>query len=562
MTTTSAPSAPASLRTGTSVWPGRPLAGTGLLLRLALRRDRVTLPVTVVVLVAMFAVTLASVSTAYDTQADRDSAAATLGTNAAFRVLLGPLDNTQSVASVAQWRIGLFTVVVVGVLTAMAVVRHTRKEEEGERLELVRAAPVGALAPLAAGTVVATILSVGTALGMAGSLAVVAEAPGDGAGAVAVGVQYLAIGLAGAGLGALGAQVATVSRTATTIAVLVLVAGYALRGIGDVQDGLGWLRWLSPVGWAEEMDPFGSNSYAPALLSLALAVACLGVAARLAVGRDVGAGIVQPRPGPADAPRLDSSLALTRRLQGPSLASWAYAVGAYCFLLGLILSSADDLVGGNADAARLIEQLGGTGRLQDVMTTLVLGWVGIVAAAWTVTSATQLRSEESSGRAEVQLTTGVSRARYVGVATAASVAGVVLILLAAGVLMGLGHAITGGSWGAALGDAVGGAAVQIPAALVVGGVVLACYAWRPRLVALGWGVITVVLLLELVGDALNLPQWVLDLSPFTHTPRVPLDDAQALPLVVLTLVAAAFYALGYARFAGAAGVRRRDLPAV
>ena len=562
MTTTTAPTATAARPDRGAVWPGRPLAGTGLLLRLALRRERVTLPVTVVVLVATFAVTISSVSTAYGTQGDRDAAAATLGTNAAFRVLLGPLRNTQSIASVSQWRIGLFMLVVVGVLTAMTVVRHTRKEEEAERLELVRAAPVGALAPLAAGTIVAVILSLAVALGMAGSLAAVAEAPGDGAGAVVVGVQYLAIGLAGAGLGAVGAQVATVSRTATTIPVLVLVAGYALRGIGDVQDGLGWLRWLSPVGWAEEMDPFGANSYGPALLSVALAVVGVGVAARLAVGRDVGAGLVQPRPGPADGPHLDSPLALTRRLQGTALASWAYAVGAYCFLLGLILSSADDLVGGNADAASLIEQLGGTGRLQDVMTALILGWVGIVAAAWTVTYAAQLRGEEVSGRAEVQLTTGVTRARYVGVATLVSVAGVVLILAAAGVLMGLGHALTGGSWGSAFGDAVGGAAVQVPAALVVGGLVLACYAWWPRLVGIGWGVITVVLLLELLGDALDLPQWVLDVSPFTHTPRVPLDDATALPLVVLTLVAAAFYAVAYARFAGVAGLRGRDVPSV
>ncbi|MGC5165920.1 ABC transporter permease [Luteimicrobium sp. DT211] len=559
MTTTTP--APAARAERAAVWPGRPLAGTGLLLRLALRRERVTLPVTVVVLVGTFAITIASVSTAYGTQADRDSAAATLGSNTAFRVLLGPLEHTQSVASVAQWRIGLFMLVVVGVLAAMTVVRHTRREEEAERLELVRAAPVGALAPLATGTIVAAILSLVTAAGMAGSLAAVAEAPGDGAGALAVGVQYLAIGLAGAGLGAVGAQVATVSRTATTIAVLVLVAGYALRGIGDVQDGLGWLRWLSPVGWAEEMDPFGSSSYGPALLCLALFVLGGAAAARLAVGRDVGAGIVQPRPGPADAPGLDSSLALTRRLQGASLASWAYAVGAYCFLLGLILSSADDLVGGNADAAKLIEQLGGTGRLEDVMTALILGWVGIAAAAWTVTYAAQLRAEESSGRAEVQLSTGVTRARYLGVAACVSVVGVVLILAAAGVLMGLGHAITGGTWGSAFADAVGGAAVQVPAALVVGGLVLACYAWWPRLVAAGWGVITVILLLEVVGDALNLPQWVLDLSPFTHTPRVPLDDATALPLVVLTLVAAAFYALAYARFAGAVGVRRRDVPA-
>jgi ABC-2 type transport system permease protein len=556
MTTTAgaAPLAGTDTRTRRPTWPGDPFAGTGRLLRLALRRDRVTVPVSVLVLVATFGITVNTVDQAYGTQVDRDMAKATLGTNAAFRVLLGPLEHTQSVASMSSWRIGLFLIVVVAALAVMAVVRHTRKEEEAERLELVRAAPVGALASLVAGTIVAALLSLLTAVGVAAVLMVAAQAPGDVSGATAAGVQVLVLGLVGAGIGAVCAQIATASRTANSIGVVVFVAGYALRGIADARSGMGWFRWTNPVGWAQAIDPFGADNYWPALLCLGLTVVSLLVAARLAVGRDVGAGLVQPRPGPADGPHLGSPLALARRLQSGAIISWAGSIGAYCLLLGLILESADDIVGGNADALKVIEQLGGAGRIQDVMTALILGWIGIAAAAYTVTYLMQVRTEEAAGRVEIQLASGVSRNRYLAVVTTVSIVGVVTILVAAGVLMALGHGLTGGAWGPAIADAVGGAVVQIPAALVVGGLVVALYAWWPRLVTLGWAVITVTLLLAILGDALDLPQWVLDLSPFTHTPRVPLEQATALPLIVLALVAAALYAAAFV------GFRRRDVP--
>jgi ABC-2 type transport system permease protein len=336
---------------------------------------------------------------------------------------------------------------------------------------------VGALAPLASGVVVGGLLALVTGAGMAGTLAAVSEAPGDGAGAVAFGVQFLAVGLASVGIAAVAAQVAATSRTANTIGVLVVVAGYALRGIADVRDDLGWLRWLSPVGWAQAIDPFGANDYAPALLCLALAVVGTGAAARLSVGRDLGAGLVQPRPGPASAPRLRSPLALAGRLQGTAVVSWALSAGAYALLVGLILESADDIVGDNADAERLIENLGGSGRLQDVMAALILSWIGVAAAAFGVWLATQLKSEESSGRTEVALATRVSRAAQLGAGAVVSIAGVLVILACSGVLMAIGHGATGGGWGRSFADALSGAGVQAPAALVVAGLALAVYGW-------------------------------------------------------------------------------------
>ena len=62
------------------------------------------------------------------------------------------------------------------------------------------------------------------------------------------------------------------------------------------------------------------------------------------------------------------------------------------------------------------------------------------------------------------------------------------------------------------------------------------------------------MLLSDLGPLLDLDQWVLDLSPFVHVPRLPGGDLDILPLITLTGVAALLIG------AGLAGFRRRDIP--
>ncbi len=56
-----------------------------------------------------------------------------------------------------------------------------------------------------------------------------------------------------------------------------------------------------------------------------------------------------------------------------------------------------------------------------------------------------------------------------------------------------------------------------------------------------------------LGPVLSLPQWVLDLSPYSRTPQLPVDDLAWAPLLALTGIGAALV------LAGLAGFRRRDL---
>lgn len=62
-------------------------------------------------------------------------------------------------------------------------------------------------------------------------------------------------------------------------------------------------------------------------------------------------------------------------------------------------------------------------------------------------------------------------------------------------------------------------------------------------------------LLTLLGPTLELTHWAMDISPFSHVPKLPGTQFSSVPLIALTLVAVLLGA------AGVAGLRRRDVAA-
>jgi ABC-2 type transport system permease protein len=62
-----------------------------------------------------------------------------------------------------------------------------------------------------------------------------------------------------------------------------------------------------------------------------------------------------------------------------------------------------------------------------------------------------------------------------------------------------------------------------------------------------------VVVINLFGQVLQLSHWILDLSPFTHAPRLPGGTVSATPLLWLCALALAL------SVAGLAGLRHRDI---
>ena len=130
------------------------LTGLWPMTRLALRRDRIWLSTWIVLICVQVVATAGAYESLYPTQQSRLGLGATLGKNTSLRALYGrPFDLT-SAGGFTAWRIGGFAAAVIGLMSLLAVIRHTRAEEEAGRLELLRSGVVGRHAPLAAALLV------------------------------------------------------------------------------------------------------------------------------------------------------------------------------------------------------------------------------------------------------------------------------------------------------------------------------------------------------------------------------------------------------------------------
>lgn len=283
------------------------MTGTWSLIRLILRRDRVILPLWVLLIALLPIVQTSGIAGLYPDEAGLRQFAASMKATPAFTALYGPLNDWHA-AAMGIWRAG-FVPVVLGLVTVLTVIRHTRVEEETGRRELLGSTVLGRHAPLTAA------LAVTSAGALLTGLILMASFSGHPArGALAAGLGYAAVGIAFAAVGAVAAQLTESAGGARAIGVTVVGVTYVLRMAGDSTDAT-WLAWLSPIGWAQRMRPFAGEEWWPLALFAGLVALLWAAAYTLAARRDVAAGLLPPRLGPAEASAgFASPLALAWRL--------------------------------------------------------------------------------------------------------------------------------------------------------------------------------------------------------------------------------------------------------
>jgi ABC-2 type transport system permease protein len=346
------------------------------------------------------------------------------------------------------------------------------------------------------------------------------------------------------------AQVSDNARVAYGLTGVVLGAAFVLRAAGDIGDGT--LSWLSPIGWAQKTRPFAGDRWWPLLVMVAATVSLLTGAVALANRRDVGSGLIPPRPGPSRAaPRLGRPVGLALRLQRGSVIGWSVGLFLIGVVYGAIANDVDEFVKDN-ETVRDVMAPGGGASITDSYLSRTLLIAALLGAGYAISSAFRMRSEETALRAEPVLATPVSRPRWVASQLAVTLAGSVVVLAAAGLGTGLAYGLAAGDLGQ-VPRLVGAALAYTPAVWVLVGLATALFGLAPRSVFAPWALLAVCFVVGLLDELLDLPTWIKDISPFEHTPSLPAADLAVAPLAVLAALAAAL------AYAGFVGFRHRDV---
>ncbi|WP_141119899.1 ABC transporter permease [Mycobacterium malmoense] len=526
---------------------GPNFSGTIGMLRLYLRRDRISLPLWVLLLsVPLATVYVGSIEKVYPTQAARAGFAASIMASPAQRALYGQVYN-DSLGAVGIWKAGMFHL-LIAVAVILTVIRHTRADEEAGRTELVDSTAVGRYASLSAALLLSFGASIATGVIGAAGLLTTDVPPG---GSLAFGAALACSGLVFTAVAAVTAQLSPSARVARGAAFAVLAAAFTLRAVGDA--GSGALSWLSPLGWSLQVRPYAGDHWPVLALHLATTVALTAVAYRLLAGRDVGAGLLAERPGPGSAaPALGNAFGLAWRLDRGALLLWTVGLCLYGVLMGSVVHGIGDELGGSTAARDIVVRMGGTSALEEAFIAVAFTMMGMVAAAFAVSLTLRLHQEETGQRAETTLAGAVSRTRWLGSHLVAALAGPSAAMLLSGVAGGLVYGAAAGDIGGKLAFVMASAAVQLPAVWLLSAVTVAAFGLAPRFTPMAWGVLVGFIALYLIGSLAGFPQWLLDLEPFAHIPRIGADFTGA-PLLWLLAIDAGLITLGVMAF------RRRDL---
>ncbi len=506
----------------------------------------------------LIAATASAYPSVFPSAASRVALARSVEGNVGLTALFGPI-KVDTLAGYTAYKTMSYMVILAAIWGLLLATRLTRGEEDEGRWELflsghttrgraaVQAAiglGVGlvamwtptALVTAAAGARPAIDLGVGASLFLASAI-------------VASAAMFMAVGM-------LVGQLAPTRHHANVIGAGVLAASYLVRMAADSSPGLAWLRWVTPLGWIEELRALTGSDPLAFLPIVVLVVVLVVAAIRLAATRDLGASALAGGDTPEPHTRLlGGEAGLTLRLTRVSVVAWVAALAATGLIFGLVAQAAGSAVRSSPAIERAIARMGG----ERAGAASYLGLVFVVAAGLVAIAVagqvSALRNEEAAGHLENLLVRPVARWRWLAVRLGVAAGSVVVAGLVAGLAAWVGAATQ--SSGLGLGELLQAGLNVTPPALFVLGVGALAFGLVPRwAIAIAYGLVVWSFVAETVSSITTSGHWLGDTSPLAHITPAPAADPNWVAgawLVGLGLLAAAagVVAFGHRDLAGA-----------
>lgn len=526
-------------------------AGTGVLMKFIIRRNRIRLPVWI------FAITIFVLGTAvllpdlYPAEADKIVLAETMK-NPAITFMLGyskGYSNYTDGAIMGHFML-VFTAIFAAIMSILHVNKHTSEDEEEGRIELINSLPVGSLSNLSATIIVLFFVYIIVSLLIGLGLISLGIETLDLQGSLLFGASIGAVGVFYGALTGFFAQITSNTRATIGFSFTFLILEYIIRGIGDIKSNI--LSYISPLGLVVKSEVYVNNYWWPVLILALVSAIMFMISLYLNSIRDLASGFLPTKQGRKKASRfLTSPLGLALRLQRTSIISWIVGMFIVGVSYGSLLGDLEGFLKNSELIQQMIPEVDGMS-LTDRFVTMLITIISVIGTIPGLMFLLKLRAEEKKTRTSQLLSTSVSRNRLLGSYTIIGFVAIPIIQFAS--IWGLWTAA-----GFVMEDVVSfdmlfeAAFVNIPAMWVFLGLAILLIGWLPRLSSLTWGYLVYSFFIEYLGPMLKLPDYLLKISPFAHTPNIPADELDISVLVIMAIIVLILAVVGFI------GYNRRDI---
>ncbi|WIM67671.1 hypothetical protein QP027_11395 [Corynebacterium breve] len=471
----------------------------------------------------------------YPTLDERQGVVQGMQNNTGTRAIYGLIREPGTVGQMTTWEAAMWVGLLGSIMVVLLIVDIHRRREYTAIAELIRSTGTPRMAPWAAATLTGIISAFIVGLGSTGILIALQTHIDEitTKGSIAFGLtQFLAITgsmlLAQLVLGFISDGAALGKTALMTVAI-----SYGIRIIADTQD-ISWLNWFSPLGWRELISAFTDDNFGNAAIAAGICLGLMLITGALERHREYATGIARlPHRAPRSKP-VHGPLHLRWRLTRGGLVAWLVIIAITSAILLALSGDIAELVGGDDTTGEVFRDLLGGTDAFEAFIAYICQMVTITIAAAGIQQVTAYRREELTRTADLQRSTGLRR--WVPLGATAVVANASLVVMVA--VMHSAGAFGLYTQDSTLGEdytslAQASWSLLAPAVLLTG-IAVAIVGIAPLGTQWAWAPLAFSAAVTLMGEILQLPEWLIDLSPLGH-PQTPGTDEWWIPALMLTI---------------------------
>ncbi len=444
----------------------------------------------------------------------------------------------------------LFCGLFAFIISVMHVVGHTRREEDLGLQELIRSFRVGREANALAVMVETVLINLVLALFVCGLMVSFNLTGIDVTGSLLFGISIAMLGIVGAVVGLLMAQIMSTSAGAIGGSIALLIVLYIVRATTDISNVS--LSMMNPLGWGYLTYPFVENNWLPIVYALLFTIVGIFVAFVLESKRDMQDGYIPQFEGNAHASkRMLSVPGMFWRITRGTNIAWLVGFVVMGAAYGSVYADMQAFLNSNELMQQMFTVQGIS--IEVSFTATIMFVVQGLAIILPIVVINKLYNEERRGHLSQIFSTKVSRYQLYW-----SVIGLAIVLsLVANVAGSLG---LGGTALASMShttmtlqDFLGAGLNYFTTFLFFIGLGGLCIGFAPKLGKMLYLYLGYSFMVSYFLNLLNLPEWVNNTSALNWMHRVPMEAFDASAFLIVGAIGIVMMIVG------AIGYRKRDL---